>query len=216
MNFVKEDFDYYRRTIEGMYIGYYNKRITITTVTLIIITGYSILLKENLLINILLAATLLYFLVFLNTQRKKFKEIYHDFLNTNQSKNTVKQLIEDENSYDVENGPDSTIKINKNGVRNLPSSNKDLTMMVGFEKSFFTKQPLQIIYYDMLEIKYDEQYRLKRNGYSRMPAFLNRFSLSNMKASLGNFSKFTMGIILLLLILFQVLRYVIDILKEIF
>ncbi|MGY0354360.1 hypothetical protein ACWY2R_07700 [Enterococcus avium] len=216
MNFVKEDFDYYRRTIEGMYIGYYNKRITITAVTLIIITGYSILLKENLLINILLAATLLYVLVFLNTQRKKFKEIYHDFLNINQSKNTIKQLIEDENSYDVENGPDSTIKINKNGVRNLPSSNKDLTMMVGFEKSFFTKQPLQIIYYNMLEIKYDEQYRLKRNGYSRMPAFLNRFSLSNMKASLGNFSKFTVRNIFLLLILFQVLRYVVDILKEVF
>ena len=59
------------------------------------------------------------------------------------------------------------VRINKKGVRNLPSNKQTVHVMtVGFSKAFFSREPLQIVYYDMLDLTYEEKFRLKRNGYS--------------------------------------------------
>lgn len=111
---------------------------------------------------------------------------------------------------------DEKVRINKKGVRNLPSNNKQYTMMVGFSKTFFSREPLQIVYYDMLDLTYEESFRLKRNGYSSMPRFLRRFTLSNLKASAGNAVSFIFGNIFLLFILFRLLRYLWSFLRMFF
>ena len=144
--------------------------------------------------------------VYLFLEKQKFPEIYQAFLAENQPEVQIHKIQEEEYSYNVIDD-DEKVRINKKGVRNLPSNNKQYTMMVGFSKAFFSREPLQIVYYDMLDLTYEESFRLKRNGYNSMPRFLRRFTLSNLKASAGNAVSFILGNIFLLFILFRLLRY---------
>ena len=214
-NFVAEDFDYYKRTIEIMYHKYYSMRIALIAGALVIIGVYTFYFQEYMLLNGLLMLVLVGVLIFLMGQRGKFPEIYEEFLQTNQPNAKIDRIEEDEYSYNVMDDQGERFSINKNGVRNLPSKNKQYTMMVGFEKTFFAQQPLQIIYYDMLEITYEEKFRLQHNGYNNMPRFLRSFSLGNIKASIGNLFSFIFGNIFILFIAFRLLQYIISLLRSV-
>ncbi len=63
-------------------------------------------------------------------------------------------------------------------------------------------------------LTYEEKFRLSRNGYSSMPRFLRRFTLSNLKASAGNLVSFLLGNLFFLWILFRLVRYVIAMLQQ--
>lgn len=205
MNFAASDFEYYERTIKIMYQNYYWKRITISGIALAIIMAYSAIFQDNLFLNILLIALIAGVGVYLFLEKQKFPEVYQAFLKENQPEVQIHKIQEEEYSYNVMD--DEKVRINKKGVRNLPSNNKQYTMMVGFAKAFFSREPLQIVYYDMLDLTYEEKFRLKRNGYNSMPRFLRRFTLGNLKASAGNAFSFILGNIFLLFILFRLLRY---------
>ncbi|MDT2595429.1 hypothetical protein P7D52_02395 [Enterococcus dongliensis] len=199
------DFDYYERTIRTMYQNYYWKRIVISGIALAIIMGYSGIFQDNLVLNFLLMVVLIGILIFLFLEKQKFSEVYQAFLRENQPQIQIHKIQEEEYSYNVMD--DKKIRINKKGVRNLPSNNKQYTLMVGFSKAFFTREPLQIIYYDILDLTYEEKFRLRRNGYTKMPRFLRRFTLRNLQASVGNGLRFVLGNIFLLFILYRLLRY---------
>lgn len=215
MNFATSDFAYYERTIKIMYQNYYWKRLTISGVALAIILAYSAIFQDNLLLNVFLMALIAGIGVYLFLEKQKFSEVYQAFLEENQPEVTVHKIEEEEYSYNVMDD-DEKVRINKKGVRNLPSNNKQYTMMVGFSKTFFSREPLQIVYYDMLDLTYEEKFRLKRNGYSSMPRFLRRFSFGNLKASAGNAVSFIFGNLFLLFILFRLLRYVWSFLRMFF
>ena len=184
MNFAASDFDYYERTIKVMYQNYYWKRLMVSGIALVIIIAYSSIFQDNLFLNILLMGILACAMVYLFLEKQKFSEVYQAFLAENQPEVQIHKIQEEEYSYNVIDA--EKVRINKKGVRNLPSNNKQYTMMVGFSKAFFSREPLQIVYYDMLDLTYEEKFRLKRNGYSSVPRFLRRFTLSNLKASAGN------------------------------
>lgn len=205
MSFIENDFVYYERSIKQMYQKYYWKRIIVCVIVLLIIMAYSSVFREHLLFNYLLMGLIVALTIYLYLEKQKFPEIYQAYLNENKPEAKIVKIQEDEYSYSVIGN--KNIRINKNGVRNFPSSNKKYTMMVGFSKSFFSLEPLQIVYYDMLELTYEKKFRLKRNGYQSMPRFLRRFTLDNLKASAGNMWRFIAGNILILIILFRVLRY---------
>lgn len=215
MNFATSDFAYYERTIKIMYQNYYWKRLTISGVALAIILAYSAIFQDNLLLNVFLMALIAGIGVYLFLEKQKFSEVYQAFLEENQPEVTVHKIQEEEYSYNVMDD-DEKVRINKKGVRNLPSNNKQYTMMVGFSKTFFSREPMQIVYYDMLDLTYEEKFRLKRNGYSSMPRFLRRFSFGNLKASAGNAVSFIFGNLFLLFILFRLLRYVWSFLRMFF
>ena len=215
MNFATSDFAYYERTIKIMYQNYYWKRLTMSGVALAIILAYSAIFQDNLLLNVFLMALIAGIGVYLFLEKQKFSEVYQAFLEENQPEVTVHKIQEEEYSYNVMDD-DEKVRINKKGVRNLPSNNKQYTMMVGFSKTFFSREPLQIVYYDMLDLTYEEKFRLKRNGYSSMPRFLRRFSFGNLKASAGNAVSFIFGNLFLLFILFRLLRYVWSFLRMFF
>ncbi|EOI57167.1 hypothetical protein [Enterococcus gilvus] len=215
MNFATSDFAYYERTIKIMYQNYYWKRLTMSGVALAIILAYSAIFQDNLLLNVFLMALIAGIGVYLFLEKQKFSEVYQAFLEENQPEVTVHKIQEEEYSYNVMDD-DEKVRINKKGVRNLPSNNKQYTMMVGFSKTFFSREPLQIVYYDMLDLTYEEKFRLKRNGYSSMPRFLRRFSFGNLKASVGNAVSFIFGNLFLLFILFRLLRYVWSFLRMFF
>ena len=215
MNFATSDFAYYERTIKIMYKNYYWKRLTMSGVALAIILAYSAIFQDNLLLNVFLMALIAGIGVYLFLEKQKFSEVYQAFLEENQPEVTVHKIQEEEYSYNVMDD-DEKVRINKKGVRNLPSNNKQYTMMVGFSKTFFSREPLQIVYYDMLDLTYEEKFRLKRNGYSSMPRFLRRFSFGNLKASAGNAVSFIFGNLFLLFILFRLLRYVWSFLRMFF
>lgn len=215
MNFATSDFAYYERTIKIMYQNYYWKRLTISGVALAIILAYSAIFQDNLLLNVFLMVLIAGIGVYLFLEKQKFSEVYQAFLEKNQPEVTVHKIQEEEYSYNVMDD-DEKVRINKKGVRNLPSNNKQYTMMVGFSKTFFSREPLQIVYYDMLDLTYEEKFRLKRNGYSSMPRFLRRFSFGNLKASAGNAVSFIFGNLFLLFILFRLLRYVWSFLRMFF
>lgn len=215
MNFAASDFEYYERTIKIMYQNYYWKRIVISGIALLIIIAYSGIFQENLFLNILLMVLIAGVGVYLFLEKQKFPEVYQAFLEENQPEVQIHKIQEEEYSYNVVDD-DEKVRINKNAVRNLPSNNKQYTMMVGFSKAFFSREPLQIVYYDMLDLTYEESFRLKRNGYSSMPRFLRRFTLSNLKASAGNAVSFIFGNIFILFILFRLLRYLWSFLRMFF
>lgn len=214
MDFAAFDFEYYQRTIETMYKRYYFKRIVLVAAAAVIIAVYTAIVQQTIFLNVLLLVALMGILIFLINQRGQFAEIYQNFLNANQPNAKIEKIEEDEYSYNVLTADGEKIRINKNGVRNLPSQNKQYSMMVGFEKAFFAKQPLQIVYYDMLEITYEEKFRLKRNGYSSVPRFLRRFTLGNLKASASNLFSFVLGNIFFLFIAFRILRYLISLIQS--
>lgn len=214
MNFVESDFDYYERTVKIMYQNYYWKRIGISGGALLIIAAYMAFMRDHFLLNGLMIVLLAALIVYLNYQRGRFSEIYQEFLQSNQPDATINKIEEDEFCYNVLDGKEGKVRINKKGMRNLPSSNKQYTMMVGFSKTFFDAQPLEIVYYDMLDLTYEESFRLKRNGYSGVPRFLRRFTLSNLRASIGNMFSFIFGNIFILFIFFRILRYLISFLRS--
>ncbi len=216
MAFAKQDFDYYERTVGNMYRSFYTKRIFMAAAALVIIGGYSWFSGENLLLNGLLAAILAGLIVYLLLQRQKFPEIYQQWLKQNLPQAAIATVQEDEYSYNIFRNGEKVARINKKGVRNLPSANKQYTLMAGFDKNFFSAQPLQLAYYDMLELTYEEKFRLSRGGYSRMPRFLRRFTWSNLKASAGNVLSFVLGNLFFLFILFRLIRYVIALLRMMF
>lgn len=216
MDFAQQDFDYYERTVGNMYRKFYTKRIVTVAIALVIIAGYSWLINEHLLLNGLLIVILLGLLVYLVLQRGKFPEIYQDLLAGNQPQVVIDQVQEDEYSYNIYREGKKIARVNKNGVRNLPSANKTYTLMAGFDKKFFSNQPLRLVYYDMLELTYEEKFRLSRGGYSSMPRFLRRFTWSNLKASAGNAVSFIIGNLFFLFILFRLIRYVISLIRMMF
>lgn len=216
MDFAQQDFDYYKRTVGNMYRKFYTKRIVTVAIALVIIAGYSWLINEHLLLNGLLIVILLGLLVYLVLQRGKFPEIYQDLLAGNQPQVVIDQVQEDEYSYNIYREGEKIARVNKNGVRNLPSANKSYTLMAGFDKKFFSNQPLRLVYYDMLELTYEEKFRLSRGGYSSMPRFLRRFTWSNLKASAGNAVSFIIGNLFFLFILFRLIRYVISLIRMMF
>lgn len=216
MAFAKQDFDYYERTVGNMYRSFYTKRIFMAAAALVIIGGYSWFSGDNLLLNGLLAAILAGLIVYLLLQRQKFPEIYQQWLKQNLPQAAIATVQEDEYSYNIFRNGEKVARINKKGVRNLPSANKQYTLMAGFDKNFFSAQPLQLAYYDMLELTYEEKFRLSRGGYSRMPRFLRRFTWSNLKASAGNVLSFVLGNLFFLFILFRLIRYVIALLRMMF
>lgn len=216
MDFAQQDFDYYERTVGNMYRKFYTKRIVTVAIALVIIAGYSWLINEYLLLNGLLIVILLGLLVYLVLQRGKFPEIYQELLAGNQPQVVIDQVQEDEYSYNIYREGEKIARVNKNGVRNLPSANKTYTLMAGFDKKFFSNQPLRLVYYDMLELTYEEKFRLSRGGYSSMPRFLRRFTWSNLKASAGNAVSFIIGNLFFLFILFRLIRYVISLIRMMF
>lgn len=216
MDFAKQDFEYYQRTMRIMYQKYFNKRMILTGVALVIIAGYSWFVKDHLLINGLLAVVLAFILIYLGLQRQKFPEIFQEKLAANTPQAQIDQVEEDEYSYNIYRQQEKIARINKQGVRNLPSANKQYTLMVGFDKKLFSQQPLQIIYYDMLELTYEEKFRLSRGGYSSMPRFLRRFTWRNLKATAGNGLSFILGNLFFLYILYRLVRYLIVILRMMF
>ncbi|MFZ8764271.1 hypothetical protein [Enterococcus diestrammenae] len=216
MDFAQQDFDYYERTVGNMYRKFYTKRIVTVAIALVIISGYSWLINEHLLLNGLLIVILLGLLVYLVLQRGKFPEIYQELLAGNQPQVVIDQVQEDEYSYNIYREEEKIARVNKNGVRNLPSANKTYTLMAGFDKKFFSNQPLRLVYYDMLELTYEEKFRLSRGGYSSMPRFLRRFTWSNLKASAGNAVSFIIGNLFFLFILFRLIRYVISLIRMMF
>ncbi|HIX70905.1 MAG TPA: hypothetical protein IAA27_09270 [Candidatus Enterococcus stercoravium] len=216
MDFAQQDFDYYERTVGNMYRKFYTKRIVTVAIALVIIAGYSWLINEHLLLNGLLIVILLGLLVYLVLQRGKFPDIYQELLVGNQPQVVIDQVQEDEYSYNIYREGEKIARVNKNGVRNLPSANKTYTLMAGFDKKFFSNQPLRLVYYDMLELTYEEKFRLSRGGYSSMPRFLRRFTWSNLKASAGNAVSFIIGNLFFLFILFRLIRYVISLIRMMF
>lgn len=216
MDFAQQDFDYYERTVGNMYRKFYTKRIVTVAIALVIIAGYSWLINEHLLLNGLLIVILLGLLVYLVLQRGKFPEIYQELLAGNQPQVVIDQVQEDEYSYNIYREGEKIARVNKNGVRNLPSANKTYTLMAGFDKKFFSNQPLRLVYYDMLELTYEKKFRLSRGGYSSMPRFLRRFTWSNLKASAGNAVSFIIGNLFFLFILFRLIRYVISLIRMMF
>ncbi|MGX7205099.1 hypothetical protein [Enterococcus pingfangensis] len=214
MDFVASDFEYYERTIKIMYQNYYWKRIVICGIALVIIMIYSGIFQDNLFLNLLLMVAIAGAGGYLFLEKQKFSEVYHAFLAENQPEVQIRKIQEEEYSYNVL--ADGKTRINKKGVRNLPSNNKQYTMMVGFSKAFFSREPLQIVYYDMLDLTYEENFRLKRNGYTKVPRVLRRFTLRNLKASAGNAMSFILGNLFLLFILYRLLRYVWSFLRMLF
>lgn len=214
MTTAQADFDYYRRTIETMYQNYYWKRVTIAGIALVLLSLYTVIFREGMVLNSLLIIALIGIIIYLFQQKQKFSEVFANFLEENTPQLAIRQIQEDEYAYNVMENGEAIIRVNKNGVRNLPSSEKQYTMMVGFAKAFFAKEPLEILYYDMLDITYEEKFRLKRNGYSSMPRFLRRFSFSNIKAGIGNVFSFILGNLFILFILFRLARYVIALIRS--
>ena len=186
MTFSQADFDYYERTVSIMYRKYFTKRITIALVAALIIALYTGVVREHFFLNGLLIAILVAIGVYYIRQARRFPEVYRQLLAENQPDVQIRAVVEDEYSYNIYEEQQLVARINKAGVRNLPSQNKQYTLMVGFDKRFFAQDPLKMTYYDMLDLTYEEKFRLSRGGYSNMPRFLRRFTWRNLKASAGN------------------------------
>lgn len=216
MDFPQADFDYYERTVSIMYRKYFTKRITIALIAAVIIGIYSWLVKDHLVINILLLVILLVIAGYYWQQAQKFPDVFQQLLAKNQPEAQIEKVVEDEYSYNIYKGSELVSRINKSGVRNLPSQNKQYTLMVGFDKRLFAKEPLEMIYYDMLELTYEEKFRLSRGGYSATPRFLRRFTWGNLKASAGNAVSFIFSNLFFLFILYRLIRYVIAMLRMLF
>ncbi|MBO0449512.1 hypothetical protein JZO76_08165 [Enterococcus sp. MJM12] len=207
MDFANQDFAYYERTIALMYRKFFMKRIVLSLLALLIIVIYSLIFKDHLLVNGVIVVILLGVTFLLLQKLQEFPKVYADFLAQNNPTAEIIQIEEAEYTYNVKKDKQLIVAINKKGARNLPASNKQYTLLVGFAKNFFTLQPLELYYYDMLELTYEEKFRLKRNGYSNVPRFLRRFTWSNLKATAGNGVNFILGNLFFLFILYRLLRY---------
>ena len=216
MEYVELDFSYYKRTMEGMYNSYYLKRIIVMAIPLPILSIYTYFFPESLWMNALLLILFGGGLVYFIRQRMSFNQLYEQFLSENQAQPIILRIEEGEFTYNVLQEDKQKVKINKQGARNLPSNNRELTMMVGFTKSLFSKQPFQVLYYNMLELTYDSDYRLKMNKVSRVPRFLRPFLWRNIKASSTNLVRLLFANLFTLFILFRLITYVIEIFRSVF
>lgn len=205
MTFVTEDFAYYKRSIQLMYQRYYQKRLLAVGISSGIIFLYLLLMKEAIFLNILLLTVLIGAFIYLSYRLQQFPTIYENFIKENNPPR-IFQVTEEEYSFVVENGK-TGYRLNKKGLRNFPSKNQQYTLMAGFAKNFFTKEPLILIYYDLLELKYEEKFRLKKGGYQAVPRFLRGFTPSNLKATFGNFFNFVFSNLLILYIFYRLVRY---------
>lgn len=211
MEFVAFDFSYYKRTMEGMYHSYYLKRIIVMAVGLLITVIYTVFFPESILINLVLILLFGVGLAFFIRQRMQFNELYEGFLKANEQEPKIEKIEEDEFTYNVLLEGGEKLRINKNGVRNLPSNNKELTLLVGFTKAFFNKQPFHVVYYNMFDLTYEEKYRVSKNRVSRVPRFLRPFTWRNLKSSSTNLFRLIVGNLFMLYLLYRLVRYVIDI-----
>ncbi|MCB5952591.1 hypothetical protein LI951_10985 [Enterococcus sp. BWT-B8] len=216
MEYVELDFSYYKRTMEGMYRSYYLKRIILMAVPLPILSIYTFFYPDSLVVNLLLILLFGAGLFFFIKQRLAFNQLYEQFLSENQANVQIKKIEEDEFTYNILMNDSEKIRINKQGSRNLPSNNRDLTLLVGFTKTLFTKQPFQVLYYNMLELTYSTDYRLKMNKVSRVPRFLRPFMWRNIKASSTNLLRLILVNLFTVYILFRLVTYLIDILRRFF
>ena len=215
MTTAQNDFEYYRRTIQQLYDRYYLKRITLGVAAFAIIAGYTFFIRDtwglNLFLLVVIGAVTSYWFV----QRQKFPEVYQAFLVENEPQLVIRSVEEAEYTYNIKTAS-QLIRIAKKGARNLPSQNKQYTLLVGFAKNQFARQPLQIVYYDLVALTYEEKFRLSRNGYQRVPKFLRRFTWSNLKNSAGNAASLIFGNLFLLFILYRLIRYIIAFLRMMF
>ncbi|MBL1229420.1 hypothetical protein IW492_09270 [Enterococcus sp. BWB1-3] len=216
MEYVELDFSYYKRTMEGMYRSYYLKRIILMAVPLPILSIYTFFYPDSLVVNLLLILLFGAGFFFFIKQRLAFNQLYEQFLLENQANVQIKKIEEDEFTYNILVNDSEKIRINKQGSRNLPSNNRDLTLLVGFTKTLFTKQPFQVLYYNMLELTYSTDYRLKMNKVSRVPRFLRPFMWRNIKASSTNLLRLILVNLFTVYILFRLVTYLIDILRRFF
>lgn len=214
MEYVELDFSYYKRTMEGMYHSYYLKRIILMAVPLPILSIYTLFYPDSLGMNFLLILLFGAGLIFFIKQRLAFNQLYEQFLSENQANVQIKKIEEDEFTYNALVDDREKVRINKQGSRNLPSNNRDLTLLVGFTKTLFTKQPFHVLYYNMLELTYSTDYRLKMNKVSRVPRFLRPFMWRNIKASSTNLLRLILANLFVVYMLFRLITYLIDILRR--
>lgn len=212
MAFVKDDFTYYERSIQLMYRRYYKRRLLALGVSSGIILLYLLVMKEAILLNCLLLAILMSGFVFMAYRLQQFKGVYEGFLKDNRDP-VIFQVTEEEYSFVAKSG-EKTYRLTKNGLRNFPSKNQQYTLMAGFAKNFFTKEPLILVYYDLLDLKYEEKFRLKRGGYSSLPRFLRGFAPSNLKATFGNFFNLIFSNLFFLYIFYRLVRYLLAFLSQ--
>lgn len=209
MDTAQQDFTYYHRSLIQMYQVYYRRRLYGIATAILIIIGYSLLFREGLIINGLLLILLLAIAGWLYKRFGEAEEVIAAHLSQN-SPPKVRQLTEFEDVYGFDPGDGSVLYIKKRSNRNFPSQDKSLTLMAGYQKGYFLKQPFMILYYDMLETVLDEAYRLKRNrqnGYQRWSGF---FNFRRIKSSIGNGFRLVFGNLILLFIAYRLVRYLIQ------
>lgn len=212
MNFVKDDFAYYRRSFEQMYRSYFQRRMIVVGIALLIICAYLALIQEGFLLNLFLIAVLLVLFSWLYLRWQEVDQIIAEFEQEN-SEPIIYQIVEFEDYYAAKNKNGQQVRIKKNGNRNFPSANKTYTLMAGFKKAFFPKQPLFIFYYDMLENTYDEAYRIRRNGQTTFSKWSRYFSFRSFRASIGNGFRFILGNLFFLFLIYRLIRYLISLLR---
>lgn len=214
MDTAEKDFDYYKDTMKKMYQSYFWKRIIIILLVFLLLFISTMTISEGRTVNILLLFGLFILILYLFKSMNNFQEILESSLKMNRPKLNVKKIQESEYTYNIITEGLQTVNINKKGVRNLPSNDKKYTLMVGFTKGFFSNNPFNIIYYDILEITYEEKFRLKRNGYNKiakLPRFLRRFTFKNLLSSSRNLISFIIGNIFVIYIIIQIINLLISI-----
>lgn len=215
MDTAQQDFTYYHRSLIQMYQGYFRRRMILIAAAMLIIVGYLLLMQEGYIINGLLLLLLVALAVWLFKRYNEATYVIADYLKANTPPRVV-QLTEYEDVYAFEQGDGTIGRIKKSGNRNFPSNDKALTLMAGYQKGYFLKQPFILLYYDMLEIKYDEAYRLKRNRQNGFHRWSNLFSFRSFRESIGNGFRFILGNLFFLFIIYRLIRYVIQMLRFIF
>lgn len=205
-----EDLIYYERTSQLMYERYYKKRLIILSTILLLLILASVILKEQLLINSLLGLILLAGIIYCGKKMQEFPEVYEKI---KEHSGEIVTVVEDEYSYLIYQNQEKIARINKANSRNLPSQGKKYTLLLGFDKNIFAKEPFHGYFYDILEVTLEENYRLHKNGYSSLPPFLRRFTWRNLKSTTGSLVSFIFSNLFFLYILYRLVRYLISFLQ---
>lgn len=215
MNTAEQDFTYYKRSLIQMYQVYFRRRILVIATAMLIIIGYLLLMQEGYLINGLLLVLLSALEGWLFKRYQAADQVIDMYLKDN-TPPKVLQLTEFEDVYAFEQEDGTIGRIKKRGNRNFPSNDKRLTLMAGYQKGYFLKQPFVLLYYDMLATKFDEAYRLKRNRQNGFQRWSHLFSFRSFRDSIGNGFRFLLGNLFFLFIIYRLIRYVIQILQVMF
>lgn len=212
MEFVAHDFSYYQRTIQKMVRDYYIKRCGILLISFLLLGGFTYFYPEHLFVDVfalIVVAGLIGYLLYQWHSFPAFLDKRQQFLKEHFTEVAVE---ESEFAYTIlENGQKFTVA--KKNARNFPSNKQKYTFLVGFSKSWFSKQPVHFFYYDLLELKYEEKYRLKRSGYNRIPRFLRRFTWSNLKSTSSNAIGWLLTNLFVLYMLFRIVTYLLRFLE---